>query len=317
MQKMQATIVLCLSALSIVFGQDTWQIAANGIVLGSSPRVAGAIDSLTWNGVQFINAFDHGRELQVAITDGRGECYNPTEAGGNYDSTGPGTHSVLQGINLNGNILRTLSLPAFWLAPGEQEANPTPNCHAGVNPTLTSNWQLSKAVQIGYGGIGNCIGYIFSFIVGIPGETFIQVEAPTGYMPQYFSSFYSIDLASGQLTPQSYGPGEIPVPLVFATPNGGAAMGAILIAGPTSYRSYARFYFPFGPASGAAKWSNVWRGNGAFQQGQTLAFTSVVCVGNLPMVVACMRRIGEIHPEVIKMHHWNRTMDLDEPIQYM
>ena len=36
------------------------------IVIKTTSRLAGAIDSLTWNGQEFINSFDHGRQLQSA-----------------------------------------------------------------------------------------------------------------------------------------------------------------------------------------------------------------------------------------------------------
>ena len=59
------------------------------LAVGVSSRTAGAIDSLTWGGTQFINARDHGRELQSAAAfDGYGECLNPTEAGSDADGRG-------------------------------------------------------------------------------------------------------------------------------------------------------------------------------------------------------------------------------------
>ena len=36
------------------------------IVIRTTARLAGAIDSLTWNGREFINSTDHGRQLQSA-----------------------------------------------------------------------------------------------------------------------------------------------------------------------------------------------------------------------------------------------------------
>jgi hypothetical protein len=90
---------------------ENWCIGANGIGLCGSLRVAGAIDYLAWNGMQFINAADHGRELQYAISNQYGECYNPTEAGSQLDGSGPSTSSKLLGANTNGNIYRTVSQP--------------------------------------------------------------------------------------------------------------------------------------------------------------------------------------------------------------
>ena len=49
----------------------------NGSMLAirASGRTAGAIDSVTWRGKEFLNSFDHGRELQSASSfDGYGEC---------------------------------------------------------------------------------------------------------------------------------------------------------------------------------------------------------------------------------------------------
>lgn len=58
-----------------------WTVAnpAAGLFLSASSRTAGAVDSLVWNEKEFINAWDHGRELQYAVTTGDGECFNPTE----------------------------------------------------------------------------------------------------------------------------------------------------------------------------------------------------------------------------------------------
>src|SRR5690242_16936202 len=66
------------------------------IVVGASKRFAGAIDSLTWNGREFINAYDHGRELQSAVQfNGAVECLNPTEAGSLDDDRGATSTSQL------------------------------------------------------------------------------------------------------------------------------------------------------------------------------------------------------------------------------
>ena len=90
------------------------------IAVGMSNRTAGAIDSLYWNGREFINSFDHGRQLQIAMsTNGAGECYNPTEAGGSYDGFNGHSTSQLLGVSATGNQLSTVSYPAFWLWPGQ------------------------------------------------------------------------------------------------------------------------------------------------------------------------------------------------------
>jgi len=64
----------------------TGLIGGKPLVIRTTSRLAGAIDSLKWDGVEFIDSHDHGRQLQSAISaDVNGvfhvECYNPTEAG--------------------------------------------------------------------------------------------------------------------------------------------------------------------------------------------------------------------------------------------
>src|SRR5947209_10853729 len=71
------------------------------IVITTTSRLAGAIHSLTWNGKEFIDSADHGRQLQSAssFADKAGrhnaETYNPTEAGSRKDGAGPGSSSRL------------------------------------------------------------------------------------------------------------------------------------------------------------------------------------------------------------------------------
>ena len=61
------------------------------IVIRTTSRLAGAIDSLTWRGREFIDSHDHGRQLQSASNcdvDGTpfNETFNPTEAGCERDT---------------------------------------------------------------------------------------------------------------------------------------------------------------------------------------------------------------------------------------
>ena len=50
------------------FGHAVIRAPAHGseIVITTTPRLAGAIHSLTWNGKEFIDSFDHGRQMQSA-----------------------------------------------------------------------------------------------------------------------------------------------------------------------------------------------------------------------------------------------------------
>jgi hypothetical protein len=82
--------------------------ANHDLFVSASQRMGGAIDSVVWNNKEFVNAYDHGRELQMAAnTNTYGECYNPTEAGGRDDSNHDNTKTHIQSIQAHGNVLET------------------------------------------------------------------------------------------------------------------------------------------------------------------------------------------------------------------
>jgi len=275
--------------LSLASGEN-YCIGGNGISICGSSRVAGAIDSIVWDNKQFINAYDHGRELQIAIVNASGECYNPTEAGSANDGVGQTTTSKLLGLNTAGNVYRTTTLPAFWLLPHQRD--PGNGCIA-VNLSPLSNYETSKAITIGVYGVANAIQYLIS--IKIPeNQPYLQVEAPTGYMPVDFDTFWNINMSNGQIRSTTQGPGEDKDdPVIISTQDQRFAMGAFLVGAPTSYVHYARFYFPLGPAAGTSKWSVVWRGLNGVAAGQTISFETIVCLGNLQTVQSCMFSVAQ------------------------
>lgn len=232
------------------------------VVIRTTTRLAGAIDSLTWNGREFIDSFDHGRQLQSACSFDCArpgpfwaECYNPTEAGSRRDGAGPTSTSRLLMLRADANELRTLVQPAFWLAPGEESAD-----RPALNESALSDHRIAKRVRIGYGEMTNVVEYEVTFTLP-PDERhhFGQFEAVTGYMPAEFGSFYRYEATNGELLPLSDGPGEQADPVVLATPNGSHAMGVYSPAQPSpgfEKVGYGRFRFP---NDRVTKWNCVFR----------------------------------------------------------
>ena len=244
-------------------------VAGSPLVISTSNRFAGAIDSLTWGGKEFINSHDHGRELQSAASfSNDGECYNPTEAGSNDDGTGATSTSVLQALNANGNVLTTQTQMAFWLRPGEQDPNQggcgsVPN-GVTLNTSNLSPYILNKTVTIGFNGMEHVIAYNTQFTVpnGVSQSSSV-FEAVTGYMPAEFSTFWTYDPVSKTLAPLSDGPGEQPLPVIMATPDGQYAMGVYSPDLPQSdfpSVGYARFRFNSSdPNNATVKWNCTFR----------------------------------------------------------
>ena len=226
------------------------------IVITTTSRLAGAIHSVTWNGKEFIDSFDHGRQLQSAVgldcgdRDFWAEAYNPTEAGSMRDHTGPTSTSQLIGLQAAKNQLNTITRMAYWLAPGEKSDR-----FPAKNTTPLSNVLLTKQVAIGYKNLAHAIDYRVTFSIPAtePKHTMIQFEAVTGYMPEEFSKFWTYDPTTQKLAALSDGPGEQLLPVVFSTANQLSAMG---IWSPEPNANYGRFRF--GPQR-VTKWNCVFR----------------------------------------------------------
>lgn len=228
------------------------------IVITTTKRLAGAIHSLTWNGKEFIDSFDHGRQLQSAANFDCAkkfipETFNPTEAGSLRDGRGEKSSSKLLDLHAAGAELRTTVQMAFWLAPGEKSAG-----HPAYNDRVLSEHLVAKRVRIGTPEFPHAIAYDVTFTVP-KGEkhTYAQFEAVTGYLPAEFSKFWKYE--DGALKPLDDGPGEQAAPVVLATPDGKFAMGVYSPDQPSrgfEGAGYGRFRFA---AEKVVKWNSVFR----------------------------------------------------------
>jgi len=230
------------------------------VVITTTRRLAGAIDSFQWKGHEFINSTDHGRQLQSACSfdnspQANCETFNPTEAGSRRDDNGTTSTSRLLEIAAVGNHLRTRTQMAFWLSPGERSDG-----QLARNTNLLSDYVLTKDVTIGFKRWPQALDYSVTFEV--PAGTrhvSAQYEALTGYMPEGFSRFWEFNPGTGKLQPLSDGPGEIKNPVVLATPDGEFAMG--IFAPPqsqpdTTGPTFGRWRFD---SAHVVKWNCVYR----------------------------------------------------------
>ncbi|TWT62021.1 hypothetical protein [Rubinisphaera italica] len=263
-------------------------LANSEIVITTTERLAGAIDSITWNGQEFINSADHGRQLQSATNFDFGspmipETFNPTEAGSVADSAGPTSSSRLLHLIADKNLLQTTTQMAFWLPPnGKSFGNPA------KNQTILSNHTLTKRVQIGIKDLPQVIEYETTF--GLPIDerhNFAQFEVLTGYMPPEFDQFFTYNLSSGEVLPISVGPGEQKHPLIFTTTDKKHAMACVMppVNFPDGWQGpgYGRFDFP---AHRVVKWNCVCRyRNTSGVPATDYQFRTYVLIGDWDLVV--------------------------------
>lgn len=265
------------------------------IVITTTNRLAGAIHSLRWNGIEFIDSFDHGRQLQSACSFDLGkpgfhaECYNPTEAGSRRDGRGETSTSRLLKLRAEGNVLETTTQMAYWLAPGEKSSG-----KPALNQKTLSDHRVSKRVQIGLPDLPQAIQYEVTFHVP-PGEThtLAQFEALTGYMPAEFSRFHAYDPRRDELAPLSDGPGEQALPVILARPDGSAAMGVWSPDQPSKgfeQAGYGRFRFP---TDRVVKWNCVFRvRDGKNVPAGDYRYRVFVAVGTLDQVRATLKALA-------------------------
>lgn len=283
--------------------------SGNLLTVSASARVAGAIDSVFWKNMEFVNAWDHGREIQPAVfVNGQGMCNNPTMAGGDYDYQDYPTHSILEGIWSNGRTVAAQVLPAYWTAPeqyaGPELCNLAPN-YSAVNGTYVSNYRMNTNTQVGY-KYSNVIR--FDTVVVIPENvSSLMIEASTGYLTGDMTEFYAYDLAArytnSAIVPVPVVPdplsGEQNKPLVVSNPGGTKAM-AVWSPGlpqpglppPLLVYGYGvgRFFDTSRPANATMKWNIVYR-YGATNKGTSFGYTTYMVVGTKADVVTRMAQL--------------------------
>ncbi|HTL29838.1 MAG TPA: hypothetical protein VL282_11480 [Tepidisphaeraceae bacterium] len=231
---------------------------ASEIVITTTNRLAGAIDSLKWDDAEFIDSHDHGRQMQSADSfdlakagEFWSECYNPTEAGSRKDGTGNTSSSKLLKFSASGPELRSTTQMAFWLAPGEKSSG-----HPALNDKMLSDHIVSKRVHIGYKNLANVIDYTVTFTMP-PNErhTLAQFEALTAYMPGEFTHFWKYNPKTDKLETLDDGPGEQEYPVVISTEDAKHAMG-VFAPDQMGKPGYGRFRFK---EDKVVKWNCVFR----------------------------------------------------------
>ena len=265
------------------------------IYVGTSKRNAGAIDSLIFDNVEYINSLDRGRELQIASVSSWGEGYNPTEAGSCNNGFGGTTSAILNSINATGNNISTTNTPAFWNWPGQNYG-----CGIGKNTTKTAiNHRFHKNITIG--GISGMPGVIqFSTQIDInenvpqdpssPNGPLMRFAIPTGYLAGEFNRIFRFNRTNKTVAEVSGLSCLTTIgctsndPLIYATNNlshtigvctGGAAGAAF--APYEKYQAYGNLDSS-SPIASTTKWAILRYVNGNIGAGTKLNFNSYISV---------------------------------------
>ena len=292
---------------------------SGGEVTAQVNSVAGAsFWTWTWNGFQFLDHTDYGREMQSDLfwINPAGDVENPIEAG---DSKGDQSGTVfadwhgspVASLVVSGTTVSTSTIPLEW----DPYATPGPTTGPGgiASPDdalLYSTMRISKSVNLLYQqGVAS---YTTSFTLPNALGSAI-VEMPTAYLVGTLNQFYTFDAGTNTLTqipltcngafppthtslgwapPSGYGG------VIISATGGADAMGAysstMAVGGPATGFGLYDFIGPCGPGGydfNVSKW-NINR-QSSFSAG-TSAFQTFVLTGTLQQVESGMRNL--YHP---------------------
>jgi alpha-tubulin suppressor-like RCC1 family protein len=170
------------------------------LTISTSTQYAGAVTSFYWNGKEFVDNYDHGRQFQTAASFfNRYECYNPNEAGSHYDGQGPTSSSQLLWLTKHSNVsLESQTRPAFFRLYNDGDAACGDRSQWEPAPPLSgqpSNYQVHKKITIGYAGIQNVVEYLTD--LWIPeAVTSVHVSSLEAIMPYEFLPLWNYDVIS-------------------------------------------------------------------------------------------------------------------------
>jgi alpha-tubulin suppressor-like RCC1 family protein len=230
------SLVLLFCAAVATQAQVNGDSTISGPVLGdqltikTSNAYAGAIVSMRWRNKEFVNSWDHGRQIQTAFSAyNRFECYNAYEAGSLYDDKS--SSSVLLSLQANANTLDTNAQMCWYTH--SHEATPGDHCGDPVNwlpcPQYNgplSDYQIHKHVTIGYGGMTNVIEYLTDLWIPELGVVKNgELQTVVAVMPYEFANIWSYDLVSKTYRKIRAQGGEDDSVKVLSTGDGTFAMG--------------------------------------------------------------------------------------------
>ncbi len=184
-------------------------LSAGGVTIESNLQAGGSVWTWTWNGVQFINDADYGRQLQTSMfihnsawwaskATGTASYANPTEAGSNNaDQYGPLSQgSPILSASNSGNTQTTRCRPLDF---NSDEFSPVGGSYE--HPILYSDMVLGKDITLNFANLGAVAKY--TTYLDLPdtiSHTNNVIEIPGIYLRPMFTRYYTYDASSNTLT---------------------------------------------------------------------------------------------------------------------
>ena len=177
-------------------GEVLLDLTAGGVTVESNAVAGGVVWRWTWNGMQFINNADYGRQIQDAfyyLDPGGGlNPYNPNEAGDYYHRANPSTAhgSPILRFENNGNTQSTRTVPLNW--------DPTVFGGDPDHPIIWNQIVLGKDVTLNFNNMGSVAQYTTHLT--LPTVAQGSLAEPAIYLRANFNRFWVYDAPSKTLT---------------------------------------------------------------------------------------------------------------------
>jgi len=173
--------------------ESVLSLSAGGVSIQSNLVAGGALWRWYWNGVQFVNHHDYGREIQSAFFF-NGGASNPTEAGDGLSGPdiAPGMHQgspVLMAENSDSTQI-TRAIPLEWNYG---------RYGGGANhPLIWGDMNLGKDITLNFDNLGPVARYTTH--ISLPTSIRGVLELPTPYLCGTFSRFWTYDAETNRLS---------------------------------------------------------------------------------------------------------------------
>ncbi|MCJ2049680.1 hypothetical protein [Methylobacterium sp. J-070] len=205
------------------------------ISLRLARRVAGAVDTLTWDGVTFLADTEPADALQARAALGSGSGRRRVSEAGGPQAAEPAARR-----------LRALRSGRSWAETETRLAWDPPETGAAADVIL------HKRVALGLPGLGNAVEVQARFVLPGPAAA-ARFEPLTLAVPAEFSEAWRFDPATGALSRRAAAPGEEPAPVVLATPEGSHALAVWSPDPPAQEPDAPRPRFTVRPGPGATR----------------------------------------------------------------
>ncbi len=225
--------------------ETNYSLSGGGVTIKANEQAGGAISELTWNGKQFVNNYDYGRQIQIAFNfTNTVEYDNPTEAGSIYGCPGIVAAPYAQGspilyVTSTGSTLKTKTHPLQWIPE---------NWGGDIDRPVMWKGTIEKEVTLNYDTSYPAHVIKWVSILNVPAGDVTGEgawELVTAYLTSDFDKLYTFDAKNNVLTDKTsivpnnacYGAPGVTVPgdadykpdsggVINATANGNYALAA-------------------------------------------------------------------------------------------